>query len=143
MKRRIYIEVVSFLTILLFLYTAISKLADYSVYKDQIALSPILEPFSGMLGWTLPLLEIATAIVLFFPRWRLVGLYVACGLMVAFSIYIVALFTIDDKLPCSCGGIIELLSWKQHLILNIGLVLLQVMAIKLQKQTVQEAQLSY
>ena len=143
MKKRIYIEAISFISIILFLYTAINKLADYSTFREQIALSPILEPFSGVIAWMLPLIELATATLLFFPKWRLLGLYAACGLMLIFTIYISALFIVDDKLPCSCGGIIDLLSWKQHLILNIGLTILLAMGIKFQKQIAQEVQLSY
>lgn len=143
MKKRIFIETISFISIILFLYTAFNKLAGYGSFKDQIALSPILEPFAGVIAWLLPLMELVTATLLFFPKWRLIGLYAACGLMVMFSIYITALFIYDDKLPCSCGGIIDLLSWRQHLILNLGLALLLAMGIKFQKRVIQESQLSY
>ena len=143
MKKRIFIEAISFISIILFLYTAINKLADYSVFREQIALSPILEPFAGIVAWLLPLLELVTATLLFFPKWRLHGLYAACSLMVIFSVYISALFMVDDQLPCSCGGIIDLLSWKQHLILNIGLAFLQAIGIKFLRQIQQTPQLSY
>jgi len=143
MKKKVFIEAISFISIILFLYTAINKLADYGSFKEQIALSPILEPFASIIGWLLPLIELLTATLLFVPKWRLPGLYLACCLMVVFSIYITVLFLTDDKLPCSCGGIIDLLSWKQHLILNIGLAILLAIGIRFQKQRVQQSQFSY
>jgi len=38
-----------------------------------------------------------------------------------------------EKLPCSCGGVIAKLSWNQHLLLNLGFVLLALGAIALLK----------
>lgn len=137
MKKKIFVEVVTFIAIILFLYTGISKLADYGVFKEQIALSPVLEPFAPIIAWLLPVIEFITAALLFIPKCRLVGLYAALCLMVAFTIYISILLTVDEKLPCSCGGIIELLSWKQHLVLNITLIALLALALKFQKQITQ------
>ncbi len=54
MKRSAIIEMVSLLFVLLFLYTAISKLLDYSVFTEQMGASPVLEPVSGFIAWALP-----------------------------------------------------------------------------------------
>jgi len=143
MKKKIFVEVISIISIILFLYTVISKLAEYSVFREQIALSPILEPFADVLTWLLPLVEFLIIILLLLPKWKLYGLYAACTLMVLFSMYILVLFKMDEKLPCSCGGIIEQLPRTQHLILNIGLALLQAIGIKFQKQIEQTLQMNY
>jgi uncharacterized membrane protein YphA (DoxX/SURF4 family) len=118
-KKGIAIEAVADFFVILFLYTGISKLIDYSVFREQIAQSPVLEPISAWIAWLLPATEIAASALLFVPVWRLKGLYAALGLMILFTGYIVAIMTLSKHLPCSCGGIIEILSWKEHLVFNI------------------------
>ncbi len=49
--------------------------------------------------------------------------------MVMFTAYIVLITRFSDYVPCSCGGVLEKLSWDQHLVFNIGFVVLGFMAI--------------
>jgi uncharacterized membrane protein YphA (DoxX/SURF4 family) len=126
MKRSAIAEIIALGFVTLFLYTGISKLIDYTTFKEQIALSPILQPIAPFMAWILPLVEIVVAIQLFIPSWRLKGLYASFALMIIFTIYVGILLLTNVHLPCSCGGIIALLSWKQHLLVNsicVGLVL--------------------
>src|SRR5260370_39077030 len=112
MKRTTISEIISMLFVTLFLYTGISKLMEYAVFKEQIAASPVLKPFARWLVWLLPLSEFSAAILLFVPRWRLKGLYAAETLMALFTGYIIAILTFSEHLPCSCGGVLQSLSWK-------------------------------
>src|SRR4051794_40709041 len=122
MRKVAIVKFITLLSILLFIYTGISKLMDYSLFKDQIAMSPILQPFAGIITWTLPLAEFFTAILLIIPSLRLYGFYAACALMVIFTLYLLSMITLNRRVPCSCGGIIELLSWKQHVLINCLLI---------------------
>jgi hypothetical protein len=54
--------------------------------------------------------------------------------MVLFTGYIIALLTFSDKLPCSCGGVIELMSWSQHIIFNSLFIALAAVGVVLQRQ---------
>jgi hypothetical protein len=128
-------ESISLLFTILFLYTATSKLMEYNVFKEQIATSTILAPISSTLAVTLPLLEIVIAFLLFVPRSRLVGLYLSLGLMIVFTGYIIAMLSFNEHVPCSCGGIIEKLSWKSHIILNSSLIALALAGIFIQRST--------
>ena len=76
-----------------------------------------------------PLAELAVALLLVKSRTRLIGLYGALGLMLLFTGYTVAIVFIAPYRPCSCGGVISLLSWEQHLVLNVVLLLLALLAI--------------
>lgn len=127
------VEIIGFLFIILFLYTGISKLMEYSVFKEQIADSPILKPFAPLIAWGLPLTEFLVSILLIVPRWRLKGLYASLILMIAFTLYIGAIMTFNKELPCSCGGIISLLSWKEHLVFNSVFILLAFAGVMLEK----------
>ncbi|SRR5258708_10979080 len=118
MKRSTIIEIISILFMILFLYTGISKLTEYSVFREQIAESPILAPVAAVIAWSLPLIEFIVVVLLFIPNWRIKGLYASLILMVLFMGYVIALVSFSGKLPCSCGGVLQQLSWKQHIVFN-------------------------
>jgi uncharacterized membrane protein YphA (DoxX/SURF4 family) len=128
------VELISVLFIILFLYTGISKLMEYDVFKEQIAENPILNPVASFIAWALPLTEFIVSLMLIIPRWRLKGLYASLFLMIAFTIYIGGIMIFYKELPCSCGGIISLLSWKEHLIFNSIFILLALIGVRLERQ---------
>ncbi|THU39601.1 DoxX family membrane protein [Niastella caeni] len=128
------VEIISVLFIILFLYTGISKLMEYAVFKEQIAESPILKPVASFIAWALPLTEFIVSLLLIIPRWRLKGLYASLFLMIAFTIYIGAIMLFNKELPCSCGGIISELSWNGHLIFNSIFILLALIGVLLEKK---------
>lgn len=128
------VEVISVLFVILFLYTGISKLMEYAVFKEQIAESPILKPIAPFIAWALPLTEFLVSIMLIIPRWRLKGLYASLALMIAFTVYIGAIMMFNKELPCSCGGIISLLSWESHLVFNSLFILLAFIGVRLERQ---------
>ena len=134
MLKRTIPSVVALLLVVLFLYTGISKLMDYSVFKEQIAESPILAPIAPFIAWALPLVEFAVAVALFIPAWRLWGLYASSVLMLLFTGYIAALLSFSEELPCSCGGILQEMSWQQHLVFNITFTVLSIVSAILEKK---------
>jgi uncharacterized membrane protein YphA (DoxX/SURF4 family) len=134
LSRSTIVEIISVLFIILFLYTGISKLMEYSVFKEQVAENPILQPIASFIAWSLPLTEFIVSIMLLIPRWRLKGLYASLALMIAFTIYIGAIMIFYKELPCSCGGIISLLSWHGHLIFNSIFILLAYIGVRFERQ---------
>jgi len=134
LKKSTIVEIISFLFIILFLYTGISKIADYELFQEQLADSPILKKVASLVVWVLPLTEFLISVLLFVPKWRLKGLYATLVMMVLFTAYVITLFSIDRKLPCSCGGIIQALSWEGHLVFNGVMTLLAAIAIKISRQ---------
>lgn len=138
LKRTTITETILVLNVILFLYTGISKIMEYSEFKEQLADSPILGFIATPVALLLPWAEFAIVLMLIVPRWRLKGFYATLTLMILFTAYIIGLFNINKELPCSCGGIIALLSWKQHLVFNIAFILLNALAIRLQKREKKE-----
>lgn len=137
-KRTTIIEIITILNIILFLYTGIAKIMDYSVFKEQLADSPILSWAAKPVALLLPWVEFMIVIMLIIPRWRLKGLYASFVIMILFTAYIITLFSISKEMPCSCGGIIEQLSWQQHLIFNGVFILLNGWVIYLQRKEKKE-----
>ncbi|MDN5286618.1 MAG: hypothetical protein JWR38_2892 [Mucilaginibacter sp.] len=129
MKRELIADICVALIMLLFSYTAINKLLDYHRFAFQMKQSPfsLMKITAPFLGWILPMVEGLLVLTLFFARYRLTGLYGAVILLLVFEIYITGMLLSGLDLPCSCGGIISKLSWRQHLIFNalfivIGLI---------------------
>lgn len=134
MRKALIIDMIAFLLIVLFLYTGISKLMEYQVFKEQVAVSPILIKVAPLISIGLPVVEIIVAIMLILPRWRLPGLILSLALMAGFTVYIILLLTYSDHLPCSCGGVLAQLSWPQHLAFNIVFIALAIGGIVLERK---------
>lgn len=118
------VKVISFLFVLLFVYAAASKLLDYETFILQLAQSPLLSAYAGIIAWSVPGLEIIIAILLILPRYRKAGLYASFFLMVLFTTYIYIILNYADFIPCSCGGVLEKMTWEQHFIFNVTLIIL-------------------
>lgn len=131
MKRGTIIEIIAALFILLFVYTASSKLLEMHKFQYTIAKSPLIGDFANLISWAVPITEISIAIILLIPKTRLVGLYASTALMAIFTLYIGYMIAFTPKLPCSCGGVIKYMSWNQHLLFNIFFTLLGVWGIML------------
>jgi hypothetical protein len=143
MKKTTIIESIVVLYVILFLYTGISKLMEYSVFKQQLADSPILAPVSKPIALGLPWLEFLITVLLVIPKWRLKGLYSTLILMTLFTIYIIAILLFSTNIPCSCGGILAELSWKQHVIFNCIFIALSVLGINLQKRNIRDHKIEW
>jgi hypothetical protein len=127
-------DVMATFLIFLFMYTAITKFIDLNGFETTLSLSPYLKKTSSFLAWCIPICEVLISILLFIPSYRKVGLLFGTILMGIFALYIGFIISVSKGLPCTCGGVIEKMSWLQHLIFNIGIFSLSLMAWKL-KQT--------
>lgn len=136
MKRGTIITAISYFFILLFLYTALSKIMAFSVTLFDMRRNPLLSEYP--LFWTIavPAVEIIICALLLFPQKRRVGLWATMALMISFTGYVGILLASNYDLPCTCGGIFRELSWRQHLWVNIGLVLLATVALLLDSRKV-------
>jgi len=134
MKRSTIVEIIALLFVILFLYTGISKLMEYDVAREQIALTPLLAPIAGVIVIVLPIVEIIVSILLFLPRTRKLGLYASLALMMAFTGYVGYILSYNAELPCTCGGILQQMSWTQHLIFNGVAIVFALTAILLNRR---------
>ena len=133
MKRSNIVEIICILFILLFIYAAVSKLLDYQKFSVQLGKSPLLTKYSSLIAWLIPSIEIIISIMLGVARLKLIGLYASFTLMLLFTGYIIAITRFSDSTPCSCGGVLQNMSWDQHLIFNFCFVLVGLISILLYK----------
>lgn len=131
MKKTLLADIITYFFILLFFYTGVVKLMEVRLFKEQLVSSPFLGSLAGIITWALPTGELLLAVALFIPKWRLKALYVTLALMSFFTIYVIVIFFMDNHLSCSCGGIIEELSPRQHILFNSACVVLATVAIAL------------
>jgi len=134
LNKRLAVDIIALLFVMLFLYTGIAKLMEFDVFQEQLLDSPILAFAAPVVAWGLPIIEFIISIALFIPEYRLSGLYAAFILMILFTAYVGILLSISTELPCSCGGIMEALSWQAHLVVNIALIGLVLTGIILAKK---------
>lgn len=133
-KRMIVADIISAAIMLLLLYTALSKLWDYQLFRSALAASPLLKPVSGVIAWLLPVTELLVAVLLFIPAFRLKGLRAALILITVFTLYLIYMVSFTPDLPCNCGGVLKWLTWKAHIFFNLFFILLSVMGIFLHKK---------
>jgi hypothetical protein len=133
-NRNTIVEVISALFILLFVYTGINKFIALNTLQYVLKEYPLIGNFPTAVAWGLPLIELFVAALLFIPKTRLRGLYASLILMTGFTAYLSYMLVFTPKLPCTCGGLLQKLSWPQHLIFNILFVLLSIIAIRLRRR---------
>tara|TARA_R110000851_G_scaffold310283_2_gene470021 strand:- start:20249 stop:21727 length:1479 start_codon:yes stop_codon:yes gene_type:complete len=127
--KKLLVNIISILFIVLFVYAAISKLLDFETFTVQLAQSPLLSAYATIIAWLVPGVEIIIALLLVLQRFRPPALFAAFALMVMFTSYIFIILNFSDFIPCSCGGVLEKMSWTQHLIFNIGFIILAGVAV--------------
>jgi len=134
MKSKIFTEVISFFLTLLFVYAATAKLMGYTVFKDQLSLVPLTAPYKNILAWLLPVVELGIAGALTVDNTRFYGLYASLILLIIFTAYITGMLLLATSLPCSCGGVISELSWKEHLLFNLFFIAISIAGIVLKRK---------
>ena len=125
----IFTEVISYIFIVLFLYASVSKILDFENFQVQIAQSPLLSSYAGIVSYFVIIIELMIVAILLFPKTKYIGLYSSLGIMSAFTMYIYLILEYSEFVPCSCGGILENMSWRTHLIFNAICVIILIIAI--------------
>src|SRR5688572_29775612 len=100
-KRILITDSIAWIFILLWTYAATTKLLDYETFRVQIAQSPLLTPFAGIVAWLIPIIELGIAGLLLFSSSRSSGLFLSFGLMMMFTAYIFVITSFSEHVPCS------------------------------------------
>jgi hypothetical protein len=127
--KNILTQICIILLCLLFVYTSASKFLDYDKFVFQMRLAPVplMKTLAPLLGWLVPTVELILAIVLavgmFSPTIKIKALQTSLFLLLTFEVYITIMLLSGSHLPCTCGGIISAMGWKQHLFFNASFIL--------------------
>lgn len=129
MKYSLVLSIIQFLLVLLFLYTGLSKLMNTKGLYDALQAVPFVKTYATLLSITLPVLEILIAILIIVPSTSKKALFGSLSLLSLFTIYLLWMVLTQKDLPCSCGGVIQQMTWKQHIHFNIVFITINVVAI--------------
>ncbi|MCO5947935.1 MauE/DoxX family redox-associated membrane protein [Mucilaginibacter flavidus] len=139
--KHILVVLIIALLVLLFAYTGMSKFLDYDKFVFQMRLAPVplMKKLAPFLGWVVPSIEILIAmgfaVGVYLHSIKIKALYASVILLLVFEFYIAAMLLSGSNLPCTCGGIVSQMGWKQHLFFNGFFILTGILSIKyLQKQ---------
>jgi hypothetical protein len=117
-RRIITTEVISSLLIILFIYTSLSKLSAYDNFIAQLSKSPFITSYATAIAWSIPTVEILISLLLVIKKTRLIGFYASFFLMSLFTAYLIIMLNFSYHIPCSCGGVLQYLSWNEHIVFN-------------------------
>lgn len=116
-------EIICFSLIVLFVYASLSKILDYENFRTELGQSPVLTAYAGTAAPLILALEVLTAVFLAWKPARKWALLSSFTLMVMFTSYIIIILNFSDYIPCSCGGVLQRLGWREHVIFNIVFVI--------------------
>lgn len=128
-------ELISGLLILLFAYTAITKVAAFKTTLHEINNQVLPNWMTPYLAVAIPAAELLIVAGLLTRRYKMAALYASLALMVVFTVYIgLALLNVYDRMPCSCGGVLKYMGWRTHFAFNLFYVVITIVAIKASKK---------
>lgn len=117
---RFWINISTALLVLLFLYAALVKYGDLTLFKHELSLQPFPLWLNEILFVLIPAFELLIVLLLLSQNTKLIGFISAFIILVAFTIYIIFILAgFWNHVPCACGGIISWLGWEPHLWFNI------------------------
>ncbi|SKB76037.1 hypothetical protein SAMN05660841_02184 [Sphingobacterium nematocida] len=106
------------------LYTATKKVMDFRAFVAHIE---TLSIGAGELNYSLAafivFIEYGLAFMLLFDPLKRWLYWSIGGLMLLYSAYIYAILNFAITLPCSCQGAFKSLSWQQHYLVNLVVLL--------------------
>jgi hypothetical protein len=129
--KEITFDAVSYLYVLLFVYTASSKIITYGAFYEVMGQLPVIGKYHYFFAPLIPASEILISILLIVPASRKAGLLASVFLMIGFTMYLGLMIASDVSLPCSCGGVIAGMTWQVHLLFNSSFILLGIVALLL------------
>lgn len=133
--KEVIVDIAGYAFILLFLYTAINKIWKFFSFKFVMSVMPVVGPtFGSFIAYFIPTAEILISLLLIIPITRRLGLLASLILMSTFTVYLIFMVFYAKDLPCHCGGVLNKMSWNQHILFNIFFILLAGIGFKLDKQ---------
>lgn len=128
-------KVLYVILIFVYIYTATSKILDMKTTMGSMNNQPFDNRFTPALIAFVLIAEYATSFLLLFDKTRRIGYWTSLGMMILFTGYVgLVLGNYYDRVPCSCGGIINTLSWTQHLVLNLMLIVMSILGLMITKK---------
>jgi len=126
-KKKVVLEIAGGLLMLLFTYAGVSKILQFKKFIRQLDNQPLPNSWTPLLSYAIPGTELAMVILLAVSACRRWGFLLSALFMLVFTVYAALILSNGfSYVPCSCGGVIEQLTWKQHLVFNVVFLLISI-----------------
>ena len=129
--KRIIVDVIVYLFLALFVYTAYSKFKTIEDFKSILSHSPLIGRYGAFIAWSIPVLETVISLFLVIPNLKKIGLYASMFIMIFFTLFLTYGIFSGSKLPCNCGGVISMMTWTQHIWFNLVFIMLAIIGVRL------------
>ncbi|WET68772.1 MauE/DoxX family redox-associated membrane protein [Sphingobacterium sp.] len=105
----------------MYMYTGWAKFMNLSAFIRGNSKIPYLGQYAKLIGYGIPTLELMLAILLIVPFYAVkrFALWTSTLLMGVFTLYLSLMVRFADKKLCHCGGVIESMGWKTHIVFNL------------------------
>ena len=121
-------DIIPSLLILLYSYTVTSKILQLTLFQNTM--KQVFGSSGPFIGIVIILAEVFISLLLLFPNTIKKGLFLSLMLLSSFTIYLIYMVLFYPHLPCSCGGVISGMSWKQHIFFNCAFIIGNVFAFR-------------
>jgi len=129
------------LLILLFAYAAVSKLADFNMFRHEMHNQNFSPEVAEALLYLVPAAEVMAIILFLTEKGQRAGLMLSAILMALFTGYIgLVLAGYWQRVPCSCGGVLKNMSWRVHFAFNLFFLTIAVAALTIPKRETKPSQ---
>lgn len=119
----------TYLLIVLWSYTGMSKLLENFPGTYITEYVSLVKDGADAIEWLLPVTELIVVLLLFFEPTRKAGLYASLLLLVLFTLYLLYMLVFVADLPCSCGAVLNKMSWQQHEWFNLFFIAVNALAL--------------
>lgn len=123
-NRELIIDILVYLFILLFVYTATSKIYGFRDFNSVLYSIPLFGSAHFILAVLIISLQLVIGLLLIIPSTKSFGLYATLILLIIFTVYLIYMVSFAATLPCSCAGLSPNLTWENQIWLNIILIVL-------------------
>jgi hypothetical protein len=119
--QKVLAEIIYLFLIFFFCYTAFNKLINVESFRTNLIKTSIFKSETAFyFSYLVIFLELIIVTVLLFYKNK--GLLIFCFTMLIFTLYISFLRHNGLYEVCGCGGILNGLQYKYHLIINLSLI---------------------
>jgi uncharacterized membrane protein YphA (DoxX/SURF4 family) len=132
--KTILFDLTTFAFILLFAYTASSKILKFDSFVYVLSRMDVIGKYNTIIAYGVPPVELILCAFLLFPFSKRIALFGCLVLMIIFTLYLIYMVLSNHgNLPCSCGGVISKMSWRQHIWFNLFFIILAIFGLKSSK----------
>lgn len=124
MKKKVY-EIIKITIALVFIYAGFYKLSDIQLFMSQLRESPLIPKITiNTLSYLIPIFHLIIGIIIIFLKGNKTFLWLSLGLLIFYTIYLLALYNLFNPPPCSCGGILPNIDYIGQIIFNTVFIML-------------------